>query len=208
MVLTDFFSLEIDETYFVVGSLALLYTAFLIYLFFDFMTRFLGMVLCKLHFKLETSGTIPETPAIYVAPHTAWNDTLLIQGSQRRRVKFFYEEDAHSMLKGFYKIFRVIEIPAVEPLENNRKCLLQIKKCLKKGFSICLFTDEMKMQELIEKIKHSEFFHEMLDDVKCPIIPLNIEKGERQISGTFFERIRKKIHCPAKLTFGKNALPT
>jgi hypothetical protein len=64
------------------------------------------------------------------------------------------------------------------------------------------------MQEMLEKIKHSDFFHEMLDDANYPVIPLEIYKGEREIDSTFLEKLRKKIHCPAILTFGENALPT
>ena len=205
--LTDFLGLLITQTYVLLGVLSLFYAMFLIYLFFDFMTRFLGMVLCKLHFRLETEGSIPEGPAIYIGPHTAWNDTLLLLGSQRRRVRFFTQEGSLP-LQGFYKIFKTVQIPLIEPLENNRHCLLQIKKSLKRGVSVCIFTDPLKMQDVIEKMKHSDFFHEILDDAKYPIVPLHIEKGERLIESSFMEKIRKKLHCPAKMIFGPNALPS
>lgn len=207
MLFTDVLGLQIDQSYLVVGSIAALYALFLIYLFFDFMTRFLGMILCRLHFKLEIEGTPSEEPAIYITPYTAWNDTLLLLGSQRRRVRFFISEDAYSRLQGFYKIFRTIHVPVFAPLENNRACLLHIRKSLKKGFSICLFSTPDKMEELIERMKHSEFFHEMLEDGPYHFIPLHIEKGEKVVSSSFLKKVQKKIHCPAKITFGSNALP-
>ncbi len=66
------------------------------YQLFDYVTRFVGMVCSRLRFQYDLlSGRehIPQSAAIYICSHTAWNDTLVLLGAQRRRMRFFIEQE-------------------------------------------------------------------------------------------------------------------
>ena len=132
------FGIKADQGFALIGFLTLgVMTAFT-FQFFDYLTRFVGMILSKLHFRVICTGreNIPDCPALYVCTHTAWNDTLLLMGSQRRRMRFFIEhEQQHSpWMRRLYRLLRVVFIPDIEPLEKNQKHLGTIQNSLKRAF--------------------------------------------------------------------------
>jgi acyl-[acyl-carrier-protein]-phospholipid O-acyltransferase/long-chain-fatty-acid--[acyl-carrier-protein] ligase len=164
------------------------------------------MILARLHFKTAFTGlqNIPDTPTVYVCTHTAWNDTLLILGSQRRRVRFFIEEEQdHSRwMKRLYRLLRVVLIASIEPLEHNPICLSVIRKTLKKGISVCIFVNNEDICAEIEKLKMSFAFRAILEENHYPMIPVAIEKGEKHKQSRFFTRLMKKFRVPASISFG------
>lgn len=204
-ILEEIFSMGPDKGFTVVGTLTLLFTLIIGYQYFDYLTRYIGMILSRLHFSVTYHGreVIPEGPAIYVCNHTAWNDTLLILGAQRHRVRFFIEqEQSHSkwMLR-IYRLLRVILIPSIEPLEQNQLCLHVIKDTLRRGISVCVFTDDPNIALEIQKLKTS--LHGILDEKTYPFIAVTIEKGEKNHKSRFFWRLLQKFHIPAEITFGE-----
>ena len=192
----------------IMGSLTVIMTSILTFQYFDYLTRFIAMILCKIHFRTTLSGGehIPyDKPAIYVCTHTAWNDTLLMLGAQRRRMRFFIEnEQEHDRrwIHRLYRMLRVILNPAIEPLENNPICLTVIKNSLKKGISVCIFVDNDNLDEEIEKLNSSYSFNDILDETTQSIIPVIIEKGEKNNSESMFTRLLRKIRVPAAISFG------
>jgi len=206
---TEVFGLNADKGFTIIGSLTLAVTAVLTFQYFDYLTRFIGMVLSKLHFQTTLSGTenIPtDLPAIYVCTHTAWNDALLMLGAQRRRMRFFIEqEQGHSKrwIYRLYRMLRVMLIPEIETLENNPICLTVIKNCLKKGISVCIFVSNDDLEKEIEKLNRSYSFVDICDGTNYPVIPVIIEKGEKKNSQPpFFTRLLKKFRIPAAISFG------
>lgn len=189
-----------------IGSLSLLVTIAFSFQFFDYLTRFIGMILSRLHFQTNLYGqdNIPPSPAIYVCKHTAWNDTLLLLGAQRRRMRFFIdnEHDHSKLLLRLYRLLRIVRIPSIEPLEKNRECLEVIKKTLKRGISVCILFTEADVEQEIDNLKESYSFREILDESHFPIIPVAIEKGEKNSLSPFFERLLKKFRVPANIAFG------
>lgn len=175
--------------------------------FFDYTTRFIGMILSKLHFKTTVSGAekIHSGPLIYVCNHTAWNDTLLLLGAQRRRLRFFIEnEQEHKeWVKWLYHSFRVIMIPAIETLEASESCLLQIKETLKKGISVCIFIEDRDVHQYIMNLKESPSFQKIFSNTEYPIIPVVIDKGIKSKKMKFFTRLLSKFRVPATISFGR-----
>lgn len=205
-MITEVFHLNSDQGFSIMGFLTLGVGIAFSFQFFDYLTRFVGMILSRLHFHTVYAGqeNIPDQPVIYVCAHTAWNDTLLLLGSQRRRVRFFIEqEQKHSKwMRQLYLFLRVIFIPEIEPLEHNQKFLLTIKKTLEKGISVCIFVDNADVLEEIEKLKTSDSFNKILKDMNCQIIPVVIDKGQKHPRGRHFVCLMKKFRVPASISFG------
>lgn len=204
--ITEVLGLNSDKGFTIVGSLTLGMTILIGFQFFDYLTRFIGMILSRLHFQVSYSGleNLPDTPAVYVCTHTAWNDTLLLLGSQRRRVRFFIEQeqDHSKWMKSLYHMLRVVLIPAIEPLEKNPHCLAAIRKTLCKGISVCIFVENEDVLQEIEKLKHSYSFREILEETHYPIVPAWIEKGQKTKTSRFFTRLMEKFRVPASISFG------
>lgn len=203
---SEVFGLQADKGFTMVGSVTLGITVLLAFQFFDYMTRFLGMILSRLHFQTTYTGleNIPSTPAIYVCSHIAWNDTLLMLGAQRRRMRFLIEQeqDHSKWMKKLYRLLRVVLVPGIEPLEKSAVCLQAIRSTLDKGISVCIFVNNEDICEEIEKLKHSYSFRELLEETHYPMIPVAIEKGEKDNRSKFFTRLLKKFRVPAALSFG------
>lgn len=208
-LVTEVFGFKADKGFTIIGSLTLLVTAAIGFQFFDYLTRFVAMILSKLHFKTKLEGieNIPtDHPAIFVCTHTAWNDTLLLLGAQRRRMRFFIQQERdhqHRLVKSLYKMLRVVFIPTIEPLENSSICIDVIKNSLKRGISVCLFVDDEDLLSQVDKLKQSYFFQEIQDDkTGYSIIPVVIKKGEKHSQSPFLMRLFNKFRVPAAVSFG------
>lgn len=205
-LLSEVFHLKAHRGFEVIGTITLFVTIVISYQFFDYISRFICMILSRLHFRCTFTGqnNIPETPAIYVCYHTAWNDTLLMLGAQRRRMRFFIEhEQSHTKwLTRLYHLLRIVRVPSIEPLENSQICLTVIKNTLKKGISVCIFVENSNIKEEVDKLKDSYSFCEVLEETDAPMIPVIIEKGFKDNHSRFFTRLMEKIHVPASINFG------
>jgi len=207
-LISEVFGFNADKGFTIVGTLTLCVTVAIAFQYFDYLTRFIAMILSKLHFKttLEGAEYIPsDNPAIYVCTHTAWNDTLLLLGAQRRRMRFFIEQEKdhqHRWIKCLYCLLRVVLIPQIEPLENNTVCLNTIKKTLKRGISVCIFVQNGNLSDEIEKLNGSYSFQEIRDELEYSIIPVLIQKGEKSRHSPFLTRFLNKFRVPAAISFG------
>lgn len=209
-LITEIFGLNADKGFTMMGSLTLFITVIISYQYFDYLTRFIAMVLSKFHFQTTCTGLehIPKkTAAIYVCTHTAWNDTLLMLGAQRLRMRFFIQQEqdhTHPWIKRLYRMLRVVMIPTIEPLENNKLCLTVIKNTLKKGISVCIFIENGDLLNEIEKLKESHCFRDVHKETGFPIIPVHIEKGEKDKQSRFFTNLMNRIRVPAAISFSEN----
>jgi acyl-[acyl-carrier-protein]-phospholipid O-acyltransferase/long-chain-fatty-acid--[acyl-carrier-protein] ligase len=204
---SEVLGLQADKGFTIIGSLTLGIIALMTFQYFDYLTRFICSILSRLHFQTTYTGleNIPATPAVYVCTHIAWNDALLVMGAQRRRMRFFIEhEQYHSKwMRRLYLLLRVVFVPTIEPLEKNQACLDTIKNTLKKGISVCIFTNNENICDEIEKLKHSYSFREILEQTHYPMIPVAIEKGEKHAKKSLLiTRLLKKFRVPAALSFG------
>ena len=92
---SEVFGIQSDRGFSIIGLLAMGVMVIFSIQFFDYLTRFTASILSKLHFRTLFAGreNIPDCAALYVCTHTDWNDTLLLLGSQRRRMRFFIEKN-------------------------------------------------------------------------------------------------------------------
>ena len=206
-LIAEVFQLHADKGFTIIGTITLGVTAMLTYQYFDYLTRLICSILSRFHFQTTYTGieNIPSTPAVYVCTHSAWNDALLILGAQRRRMRFFIEEEqAHSKwMRRLYRCLRVVFVPTIESLENNPACLEKVQATLKKGISVCIFTNNPDICNEIEKLKHSYSFTEILEKTHYPLIPVAIEKGEKgKKRSPLLTRLLKKFRVPAAISFG------
>lgn len=206
-LLTEVFGFGADKGFTVMGCIMLALTVIVTFQYFDYCSRFIGMILSKLHFKTNYSGieSLPETPAIYVCTHTDWNDMLLLLGAQRRRMRFYVEseKDHSKWLKKLYHLFKVVNIAAIKPLENNQKCPSEIRQLLDNGISVCIFVENPNIFLEAEKIHRSYGFKTILKGSSYPMIPVLIEKGNKEKEHKLFKKILDKCRVPAALKFGK-----
>jgi acyl-[acyl-carrier-protein]-phospholipid O-acyltransferase/long-chain-fatty-acid--[acyl-carrier-protein] ligase len=203
---SEVFSISADKGFSLIGFITLAIFVIFTFQFFDYLTRFIAAILSKLHFSTVFKGkeNIPDCPAVYVCTHTAWNDTLLILGSQRRRIRFFIEEEQqHSpWLRRLYGLLKVVFIPDIEPLEENQACLMEIRNTLKKGISVCIFIQSWDIYSEVEKLNHSTPFNHIIEEANYPIIPVYIQKGIKLSRFEFLTNLLKKFRVPASVVFG------
>ncbi len=202
----EVFHIRSDKGFTLIGCLTLIVMLAFIFQFFDYLTRFIGSILAKLHFSTVFTGqeNIPDCSALYVCTHTAWNDTLLLMGAQRRRMRFFIEQEQnHSRwMRRLYRLLRVVFIPDIEPLEKNVACLEAIQNTLKKGISVCIFIESWDIYSEAEKLHQTAPFNRILEAANYPIIPVRIAKGTRCLDLAWFGRFLKKFQVPASVAFG------
>lgn len=190
-----------------VGCLTLAVMLGFTFQFFDYLARFVGAILEKLHFKTVyfEKEKLPDCPAIYICPHTAWNDTLLILGSQRRRVRFFIQreqEHAPWMIR-LYRFLRVVFIPPIEIIESNEKCLSAMENSLKKGISICIFIEGNDIEAEADKLRHCPTLNHFIEKAHYPILPVRIHKEQKSLHSCFFRHLLSRYRVPASVTFGE-----
>ncbi len=207
-LLSEILEVSPDKGFTVMGVLTLFVTGVIGYQYFDYLSRFICMVLSKLHFQTTLHGQekVPaDTPVIYVCKHTAWNDTLLMLGSQRRRMRFFIErvhEHERKWIQMLYRLLRVIPLTPIESFENNVELLSALKHALKKGISVCIFVESSNLQEEIAKLKQSFISQDVFSDRVSPVIPVVIKKGEKPATAPWLQRVFKKFRVPAAISFG------
>ncbi|MEC7840205.1 MAG: MFS transporter [Chlamydiota bacterium] len=206
-MVTEVFGLHADKGFSLVGSISLCVSVVFMFQFFDYLTRYICMILSKLHFQSTITGleNIPAKSAVYVCQHTAWNDTLLMLGAQNRRVRFFIEQEQHhhKFFSRLYKLLRVYMLPSIEPLENNESTLKAIKKTLNKGISVCIFFENEDIADEIAKLEKSYHFREILEETNTEMVPVTIEKGTKDKQSRFFTKLMQKIRVPAAINFGE-----
>jgi acyl-[acyl-carrier-protein]-phospholipid O-acyltransferase/long-chain-fatty-acid--[acyl-carrier-protein] ligase len=204
--LIGFLNIDPDHGFTIVGTITLGVTVVLGYQYFDYLSRFVAMVLSRLHFSTNFIGqeNVPDRPAVYVCTHTEWNDTLLILGAQRRRIRFFIErEQEHTKwLRKLYGLLRVAFVPSLESHENNDDRIQEIKKALDRGYSVCLFVNNDDICEELEKLKESSAFLHILNSNEYPLIPVKIDKGDKEPRSPCWDRFLKKIRVPATVSIG------
>jgi len=207
-LVTAVFGFEADKGFTIVGTMTL-FTAFLFtFQFFDYLTRFIGMLLSRLHFTTSViqQEKLPNGPVVFVCSHHAWNDTLLLLGSQRRRLRFFIEEQKphHSFMLFLYRFLRVVMVPAIEPIDRNEHCFAKMQSALKKGISVCIFVESGEIEHEVLKLKGSDSLSLFLRDNKIAVVTVRIEKGCSTVGSQLPlpKALKERLRVPASVIFG------
>lgn len=203
---SEFFGLDPDQGFIIIGICCLAVMLFFTCLFFDYLTRFVASILGSIHFSTSLEGreNIPDCPVVYVCTHRAWNDTLLLLGAQRRSIRFFIEEERHhsDWMKKLYKMLRVFLLSGIEPFQENQECVDEMAKCLKKGISVCLLVRSWDIESEIEKLYESKTLRHIIEQAHYPVIPVRIYKKGKKVRSTWFRAWLRRIQVPAQVSFG------
>jgi acyl-[acyl-carrier-protein]-phospholipid O-acyltransferase/long-chain-fatty-acid--[acyl-carrier-protein] ligase len=205
-IVNEVLGYKADKGFVVIGWITLFVTLIIRYQFFDYVSRFVGMLLSRLHFKMTCSGVqvLSESPTVYVCSHREWNDTLLILGAQRRRMRFFIEhqQDHSPLMLRLYRLLRIVTVPSIEPLENSAMCLSVIRNTLRKGISVCIFINDEDVVQAFDKFKHSFALKQILEENQYPMIPVLIEKQSKPSSCFSWCALLRKFRIPVTVFFG------
>ena len=205
-LVTEVFGLASDKGFTIVGGMALIVSGIIGWQFFDYLTRLISFLLSRLHFQMVFFGlkNIPDIPALYVCHHQEWNDTLILMGAQRRRMRFFIEqEQPHSRwMRRLYHLLSVAFIPQGETIVTHAATLKEIQHSLAKGLSVTLLINHAHVQEEIETLKSIPSFQEILQTYETPVIPVIIEKGLKENKPSLLSRLFRKFRVPAAISFG------
>jgi acyl-[acyl-carrier-protein]-phospholipid O-acyltransferase / long-chain-fatty-acid--[acyl-carrier-protein] ligase len=202
----NLFGFDASKGFTVIGTLSLAFLTFVTFMYYDHISRFIGMLLSTLHFKAKRIGNdlLPKDKAsLLICNHTAWNDTLLILGAQRRCVRFFIQ-DPKPHKKWFiylYKLLRIVQLPTIEPLENNPNCLSSIQRTLERGISVCIFVKTEELQKTIQNLDRSYCFHTILSPKEFPFFAVWIDKSYKNIEKKPLKSIRERLRVPASIIF-------
>ena len=201
-LISGVFGFEADKGFTVMAAITLIVMIAMLFQYFDYTRRYVGMLLSRLRFRTTFSGqeNLSAAPAIYICPHTAWNDTLLLLGAQRRRLRFFVENEKEhrGWLKKLYKLLCVVNTRPIESLYNHQEALEEIEKTLKRGVSVCIFVDAPDVFLESEKLMASY----LVEKFGVSVISVSIEKGLKEKEAKFFNRLLRNIHVPASVSFG------
>lgn len=203
-VITETLQLKADKAFMFMAIFTIPMFIIFGYQFFDYLSRFLSMLISRLRFSTTyvNREAIPDSPVIYVCTHTAWNDTLLLMGAQRRRMRFFIEQeqDHKRWIKKLYRLMRVVMIPPIEEMETNTQWLKLIDRMLSKGISVCVFVDDADVDGQIAHL--TQLLHQLKPDQQYVLVPVQIDKGEKLKQPKMFARLLRFVRCPACVTFG------
>ena len=129
------------------GALCGLLAAFSTHTLRDFFARFLAtlFVRCLYHVRVIGQDRVPiEGPAILVANHSCYFDSLLLGATTRRRIRFLMAPEIllrYPFLRFFARLYRVIPISATSSPFEIARGLREARRALDEGYLVALFPE-------------------------------------------------------------------
>lgn len=206
LVLGDGLGIKPDKAFTVVGILTLLVTSWMAFILRDYLIRFVGMVFSRVCFDMSIFGyekLSPARPAVLITTYHTWTDSLMILGSQRRRIHFFIEcrQGASTLVKWLRKFFKVTPSKALLPAQLDKSTIRRIRKALRRGQSVCIFMEESAKRNL-DLVGVAEGYREILNKAGTPVIPVEVTKNPKDYpSESFFYRMHHYLRVPASVRF-------
>jgi acyl-[acyl-carrier-protein]-phospholipid O-acyltransferase/long-chain-fatty-acid--[acyl-carrier-protein] ligase len=205
-VMGEVWQLTPARSFTVLGCIVTLVALYYWIEFFDYVTRFFAMILSKLHFRTDRTRAqvSSDTPAFYICQFQGWNDTLLLLGAQRRRIRFFSEQPiAHPspFTQKLYNLLDVTYIPSLEVLMTDKNYSKMLQAILDGGVSICLLTEEWDLMGIAAQLQQAELLRGFLGENGYPIIPVLIDKGVKEKRSPFLPKTLAKFRVPASIDF-------
>jgi acyl-[acyl-carrier-protein]-phospholipid O-acyltransferase/long-chain-fatty-acid--[acyl-carrier-protein] ligase len=203
-LISDVLQIEADKGFTLCGFLTGAMLLVITWVIYHHFARYMAMIIAKLHFRITVTGSelLPtKKPSIFICHHTAWNDTLLLLGSQRSPIRFFSESvHSHSrVIKWLYSLLKIVSAPSIELIDDNEEKLNQIKASLRIGVSVCLLIDPEVQGEALQKIKTN--LHGLLVGSPYKVVMVELHKGEKTPRSSIFERLLEKVRIPATVEY-------
>ncbi len=153
---------------------ALVITVFL----FEFLLRFLCIVLVKLIYRIKVVGAenIPTTGgALVVCNHVSYADALLLSSSMSRPLRFVMDRDFYNIpwLKPICKLCRTIPISANDPPKKLAAAIRKARNAIRDGDMLCVFP-EGYMTRNGNLLSFKAGFERIVKGTRAPIIPAHI----------------------------------
>lgn len=203
-IIGDVLGLLADKGFTVVGFVTLIVHTCIIYKISDYFVRFLAMIVSRLRFKMHVTGRqviSGREPSLFICNHTGWNDTLLLLGAQHRRIRFFTVEwhNEGTWLKRLHKMMRIMQVPSIEPIEDNGDLLTEIAQTLRKDVSVCVFVNDNISTKDLNTLKAQ--YSDLLLKTPFNLVMANIDKGEKKVELSIFSRLSQRFRTPASIVF-------
>lgn len=126
------------------GGLTVLLTGFVVYVLPDFLVRFIGLVMARIVYRLESEGieNVPiEGGALLVCNHVSYADAILLGATHQRRIRFMVYREYYD--KPFFNwILRIMQAIPVSSKDSPRKVVQSLKEArqaLDDGYLVCVF---------------------------------------------------------------------
>lgn len=202
-VICDVLGFPADKGFTILGFSTLAMTIAISCLYYDYLSRYLAMLAAKCHFKISIEGeglVSPSIPSLFICNHTAWNDTLLMLGSQRTRITFLTEQGAdHIKPKQIYKLFKYVDVPSLGLLVEQPEQRQMILDTLHRGISLCVLTNLQSNMDEIGQLKQS--CQELLEGTPYSTVIVSIQKGIKPARRHILARLTEKFRVPASISF-------
>lgn len=162
----------------VLGVTTLILSLITLFVLPDFLLRFLALAAMRFFYRLEIFGDeqVPsDGPALLVANHVSWLDSLLLIATQQRRIRFVMEREIYNtpLLKQLCKLMQVIPVSTKDGKKGLLEFMSAARQALDDGYLVCIFAEgEITRNGMLNRFKGG--FERIVRGSTTPIIPVYI----------------------------------
>jgi acyl-[acyl-carrier-protein]-phospholipid O-acyltransferase/long-chain-fatty-acid--[acyl-carrier-protein] ligase len=178
LYLLDDLKITPDMRFFIVGLLTLGLTVYVVRLLPDFCLRFIGLIITRLIYRLETVKieNVPmEGGALLVSNHISYIDAPLLGSTQQRRIRYVMSREhfGNPRFNWFFRLMRVIPISDSDPPKQIGRALKQARAAMDEGYLVCIFAEgTLTRTGFTNEFKRG--FERILKGSDHPVIPVAI----------------------------------
>jgi acyl-[acyl-carrier-protein]-phospholipid O-acyltransferase/long-chain-fatty-acid--[acyl-carrier-protein] ligase len=204
MLTSEVMGLKAAQGFIIMGITTLLVTSAISFSARDYLIRFLGMILSRLRFELTSIGeeaVPPGEAAVLVTPYTAWDDSLLVLGSQRQRIHFLIEckKGRSPWVRLAQRLLWVTTKPDLDPRTLDDNTWERITKNLRKGRSICILLQDADSAKIDD---YSAAYRERLADTDYPVVSVKIQIDPKNVPDHgWLYRYLRRARTPALIQY-------
>ena len=130
------------------GIITLGLTIAVVWVLPDFLIRFIGLVMARVIYRLETVG-IENVPlrggALLVCNHISYADAGLLGATHQRRIRFVMEREFYGnpILNWLFRLMQAIPISQNDPPKEIVRSIQAARRALDEGYLVCIFAEGM-----------------------------------------------------------------
>jgi len=130
------------------GCLTLVLTVAVVWVLPDFLIRFIGLVMARVIYRLETVG-IENVPlkggALLVCNHISFVDAGLLGATHQRRIRFLMEREFYNnpLVHWLFRLMQAIPISQNDPPKEIVRSIQAARRALDEGYLVCIFAEGM-----------------------------------------------------------------
>ncbi len=165
----------------------------------------------RLAYRVQAIGAehVPEAGgALLVSNHISFVDMLLILAASPRLVRFVITEEVCAMrvLKGAFKLLRVIPLPVESKKSELAEAIRLAGEAIRQGELVCIFA-ERNISRLGIILAFRREFQRIMEGVDAPVVPVCLDGVWGSIfsyeAGRFFWKVPRRIPYPVTVSFGR-----